>query len=1050
MSGKRILKIEVLGDSKDAQQSFDDLGISAGDVVSKVGEIGGALAGAALTGHLEDSTVSLGKLQAQLGLTNEETAALGEVARTVYTNNFGESIGEATRVTGLLHQALGTTGEELAEATEDVFRITDAFGELGAEPDIIAENVRVMKQAFPDKSDAEILDLIAFGFQEGAGRSGDLQDSLQEYPRFFSEIGLSGEDMMNFFNTGMDAGARNSDLLGDAVKEMGIIIQETGSDGQIALQNMFGEDEAESLITNFAAGGEAGREAFFTILEGLNEIEDPLERNRVATELFGTKGEDLAGVLDDMLPAFLATKDGMNEVGDVTGTLDAQYVGMGSTLEGFKRKFESSLIGPLGSVGAPAQEAITAFGGIATGLTGLSALGIDVGGTISSLGSKLLAVVSPTNLVTAAQWLYNAALTANPIGLVVVALGLLVGGLILAYTQSETFREIVNGAWESIYETVLPILGWFTDTLVPFFTDTIPETFRTFREMSVGEIVGLAGEMLTKAPEVIKNIVTGMANLLYEGAGGAFGLWVSFNTRVYELLGTLGTWLLTEAGPTLVRKIVEGLKDLFSEDNITGAVGQFAKMNEMVNTKLMALATWLVTEGGPAVVSKLVSGLKDLFSLDNAIGVIGQFAKLQTELNTKTGEIATSALSWGAQIVQGIIDGFITKSGELASAVGTYIVSAVKNSVTSGFGIFSPSKVMKGYGENTVEGFIVGIEDTIDKLIAALKKFTDAIVGALNVELGIPSTNESEEGYEAGQAVGHGVALGLDDAEPEVARAGGSLGRAAVDSTAEGMAREAGSLGVNSAPNDPPPTVGGAIGAGFGVGVAGGIIGAEPEVHEAGQRVGGALARGTQEGIEDAWDGYDATKWFDPDSVTYPTAGDIVGNIIPETPGEKGLDLSPDGGSGEGSSVSSGGGGGPVGVFSGTGTPSTGMAYAWGGTVYIINSDQSIDAILNWLYIALERGIGVIRVRSNMNLGGVPFGKGSYPIADMIHAASMVPALTSSETGSGGSLITQSSGGSGGGGIGGGINLTVNLGNEQLINSVFDAPLPGMSLSAEI
>jgi hypothetical protein len=47
----------------------------------------------------------------------------------------------------------------------------------------------------------------------------------------------------------------------------------------------------------------------------------------------------------------------------------------------------------------------------------------------------------------AAQWLVNAALTANPIGLVVVAIAALTAGIIIAYKRSETFRDAVNGAW---------------------------------------------------------------------------------------------------------------------------------------------------------------------------------------------------------------------------------------------------------------------------------------------------------------------------------------------------------------------------------------------------------------------------------------------------------------------------------------------------------------------------------------------------------------------------------------------------------------------------
>lgn len=50
----------------------------------------------------------------------------------------------------------------------------------------------------------------------------------------------------------------------------------------------------------------------------------------------------------------------------------------------------------------------------------------------------------------ASQWLLNAALTANPIGLVVVAVAALVAGLVIAYKKSETFRKIVDGAFAGI------------------------------------------------------------------------------------------------------------------------------------------------------------------------------------------------------------------------------------------------------------------------------------------------------------------------------------------------------------------------------------------------------------------------------------------------------------------------------------------------------------------------------------------------------------------------------------------------------------------------
>jgi hypothetical protein len=48
---------------------------------------------------------------------------------------------------------------------------------------------------------------------------------------------------------------------------------------------------------------------------------------------------------------------------------------------------------------------------------------------------------------TAIQWALNIALNANPIGLVIAAIALLVGAVVLAYKKSDTFRAIIDGLW---------------------------------------------------------------------------------------------------------------------------------------------------------------------------------------------------------------------------------------------------------------------------------------------------------------------------------------------------------------------------------------------------------------------------------------------------------------------------------------------------------------------------------------------------------------------------------------------------------------------------
>ena len=49
---------------------------------------------------------------------------------------------------------------------------------------------------------------------------------------------------------------------------------------------------------------------------------------------------------------------------------------------------------------------------------------------------------------TAAMWLLDAAMDANPVGIIVLAIGALIGGLITAYKHSEKFRAVLSGLGE--------------------------------------------------------------------------------------------------------------------------------------------------------------------------------------------------------------------------------------------------------------------------------------------------------------------------------------------------------------------------------------------------------------------------------------------------------------------------------------------------------------------------------------------------------------------------------------------------------------------------
>lgn len=132
-----------------------------------------------------------------------------------------------------------------------------------------------------------------------------------------------------------------------------------------------------------------------------------------------------------------------------------------------------------------------------------------------------------TGAFTAAQWLLNAALTANPIGIVVVALGALAGGLIYAYNNIEPFRQAVDAAWAAVQS------GWATLT----------ELDRRLRESVDGAITSARAALVGFATDAISfgsNVVTG----IIQGIGGAAG-------RLFDALRALASDALAVAKAAL-------------------------------------------------------------------------------------------------------------------------------------------------------------------------------------------------------------------------------------------------------------------------------------------------------------------------------------------------------------------------------------------------------------------------------------------------------------------------------------------------------------------
>jgi len=81
-----------------------------------------------------------------------------------------------------------------------------------------------------------------------------------------------------------------------------------------------------------------------------------------------------------------------------------------------------------------------------------------VGTVAQTVASKVAAGAS--RVWAAGQWLLNAALTANPIGLVIVAIAALVGVVVLIATKTRWFQTVWSVAWRGVKAAALGVWNW--------------------------------------------------------------------------------------------------------------------------------------------------------------------------------------------------------------------------------------------------------------------------------------------------------------------------------------------------------------------------------------------------------------------------------------------------------------------------------------------------------------------------------------------------------------------------------------------------------------
>jgi len=108
--------------------------------------------------------------------------------------------------------------------------------------------------------------------------------------------------------------------------------------------------------------------------------------------------------------------------------------------------------------------------------------------------------------ITAVQWALNAAMAANPVGIVVLAIAGLVAAFAALYASNSGFRDWVQGVWQGIKDFMAPIIDWFRRTIPPLW-EKISD--------AVSTAMGIVSDVIKRVWGFIGPFVTGYLQTMW-------------------------------------------------------------------------------------------------------------------------------------------------------------------------------------------------------------------------------------------------------------------------------------------------------------------------------------------------------------------------------------------------------------------------------------------------------------------------------------------------------------------------------------------------------
>ena len=316
---------------------------------------------------------AMAKFQAQTGASSSEMNKFKNIARDVWSNNFGENVSDVADMMGRVKQQMqGISDVDLKNVTEDLITLRDVYG---MDENETLRGAKQLMEQFGISSE-KAFDLIAKGAQNGLDYSGELGDNIAEYAGKFKQAGYSAEEYLQTITNGVKSGSYNLDKAHDAVNEITTRMSDGTIEGSLDSFN----DKVKEVFQSYKEGGATQKDVQDAIVQDIKETTNQQEALNKASIAFGTMGEDFN------LKFITSLSSVGDEYNNVAGTMDKVKAiangGLKNALSGLGRAFLDSFT-PIGELITPILAGIVGL--ITLAIQGIQQGFAKVGDVISSV-----------------------------------------------------------------------------------------------------------------------------------------------------------------------------------------------------------------------------------------------------------------------------------------------------------------------------------------------------------------------------------------------------------------------------------------------------------------------------------------------------------------------------------------------------------------------------------------------------------------------------------------------------------------------------------------